>query len=99
MILDQSHVGKKVRLDQGEIFQLVAVDNEDVWIKDASFNHGTYENNGRWVIVEPQKKPSERINELVNLNTPSSLTSAYSVVEAIKKYLDEEYEKSEKRDK
>lgn len=95
MKLTEKDIGKQVRRKSSFTpYVLLAVKGDDLWI---STPEGTEagKNDGFWIVVEPEKKPSERIDEIFN---QESANYAYCDrwVNAILKFLDEEFEKQKK---
>lgn len=69
MRLNNSHMGKKVNLNNDIPLVVIAVHDDEVWCQTESGGHTTFDADGDWEIIEEPKnisrKPSERINELM----------------------------------
>lgn len=102
MKLRPEHVGRKVKLNNGQPLTVKAVLDRHVWLADETGEPCTYLNDD-WQLVDdpkPEKKPSERINEIQSRLLSLSLGAQGQSWEklqlyAICEYLDEEFAKRE----
>lgn len=86
MIVGPEHVGKSVDRGNGPV--LVTGIGRERFLGEFAPNsgEGTFDREGEWRVVEPTRKPSQRIRELVSDNK--------GPIAAIIDYLDEQFEKT-----
>jgi len=96
MKLGPEHIGKKVRA-KGDVESVyfpatvISVDDGFVWVRTRGGSRYTYAPEIDWELVEEPKRPSERINEIVDRHR--ALGISQEIVVAIITYLDEQWEK------
>lgn len=91
MRLTKQHEGKFVRVPDGETIKVLKI-GEDRFFGDGQISgEGSWPTQFPWEIVEPKKKPSQRINEIVG-ETRSDPEWQERAIEAILIYLDEQEE-------
>lgn len=94
MRLTKEHIGKFVMLGGTEpIRRVVFVSEGFAWLKDGAFN-SIWNCEGDYKIVEPKKKPSERIDELLKDRLDTYGTYDSIRFDTIKMFLDEQAEAS-----
>lgn len=100
MRLTQEHVGKLVRFNHfapNEKGKLLALHGEYVWIAIADGGgYQSWVNHDNWEIEEPEKKPSERIRELVAIENKLGFIGDLAAIHSIIQYLDEQHDRKGK---
>lgn len=93
MKLGPEHIGKRVRSKETGNYcaTVLCVDGNRCWLRAENGHRGTYFADDNWELVEEPKRPSERINEIVDRHR--ALGISQEIVVAIITYLDEQWEK------
>lgn len=82
MKLTKDHIGKMIKHRLWHLPEkLLAINEFNAWFGTAS----VYSIDGDWVIVEPRKKPSERIKEMVRARGIIDISDIWVIAE----FLDE----------
>lgn len=95
MKIGPEHIGKTFELGAHRV--LVQFVGEDRFfgrcssIKCGYCGEGSWTNDNHWILVPEEKKPSERIREIMR-NLPGSMDLHGARFDAIRLYLDELYE-------
>lgn len=105
MKLGPEHIGKKITSSVNalsDLYTILAVKEQRCWLEASDGYNFICDCDNNWELVEEPKRPSERINEILCDELRTSISSSFTIQEtpvtshhinAIKKYLDEQWEK------
>ncbi len=95
MKIDSSMIGKRFCDKEGVIFTVLALHKNNCWLETRNGTCFSSTNQLNWELVEEPKKPSERIQEIVNETMANHSCIGFcqlcanSKTMAIERYLDE----------